>query len=65
FKQLFFAWFNHQIIKQFALFARDHYYPDIPLTNACEALLTAQGASVEMEPSAMLRFLRLRDRNLA
>lgn len=65
FKRLFFAWFNHQIIKQFALFARDHYYPDIPLTNACEALLTAQGASVEMEPSAMLLFLRRRDRNLA
>lgn len=57
----FFNWFNQLMINKFARFAKDHYYPDVPLTTACKVLLAALGEDAENDTFTMLRLFRQRD----
>lgn len=65
FKNRFFRWFNAFILMKYVHFARDHFYPNIPVTKATQWLLTELKICFENLPSKkeMLSCIRDIDRN--
>jgi len=63
FVKRFFRWFNAFRLMKFAHFARDHFYPDIPVVEAAEWLLHEKGiAEVGSTPLDILLAYRKLDR---
>jgi glycosyltransferase involved in cell wall biosynthesis len=62
FQQQFFRWFNAFVVMKYTHFARDYYYPDIPIEEAARELLTALGKQMivanEIQIPALLDVFR-------